>query len=111
MVNVGERIIKLRKDNNWSQNELAQKVGSSRIMVGKYERNESSPSVDVIVRFAKAFDVSVDFLLGESVNASYDKETIKRIEELEQLPQQEKNKVFEYIDLIVRDFKTKQAYQ
>ena len=77
MVNIGERIMQLRKAKNWSQDELAKKIEASRVMIGKYEREDNSPSIEVIVKLAKAFEVSVDFLLGEGLNATYDKEMVK----------------------------------
>jgi len=53
--------------------------------------------------------VSYD-LLGEGLNASYDKEMIKRLDELETLPESEKQHIFHYMDLIIRDYKTKKTY-
>lgn len=79
-------------------------------MIGKYERNDNSPSVEVIVKLAKALDVSVDYLLGEGLNASYDKEMVKRLDELETPPEDEKKHIFHYMDLIIRDYKTKKTY-
>lgn len=79
-------------------------------MIGKYERGDNSPSIEVIVKLAKAFDVSVDYLLGEGLNASYDKEMVKRLDELETLPKEQKSKIFEYMDLVIRDYKAKIAY-
>lgn len=110
MLNIGEQIIKLRKAKNWSQDELAKEVGASRIMIGKYERNDNSPSIEVLLKVAKAFEVSVDYLIGEGVNASFDKEMIKRLENIENLPFNEKERIFHFIDLIIRDNKAKQAY-
>lgn len=68
------------------------------------------PSVEVIVKLAKALDVSVDYLLGEGLNASYDKEMVKRLDELETLPEDEKKHIFHYMDLVIRDYKTKKTY-
>ena len=110
MVNIGERIMQLRKAKSWSQDELAKKIEASRVMIGKYEREDNSPSIEVIVKLAKAFEVSVDYLLGEGLNATYDKEMVKRLDELENLPQDEKQQVFHYMDLVIRDYKTKKAY-
>jgi len=110
MGNIGDRITSLRKAKNWSQEDLAAKTDSSRVMIGKYERGDNSPSIEVIVKLAKAFDVSVDYLLGEGLNASYDKEMVKRLDELENLPKEQKIKIFEYIDLVIRDYKAKVAY-
>jgi len=89
---------------------MAKVVNASRIMIGKYERNENTPSVEVIVKMAKAFNVPVGFLLGEGLNASYDKEMIKRLDEMENLPLEEKQRIYHFIDLIIRDNKAKQAY-
>jgi len=110
MINIGERITSLRKAQSWSQEDLAAKIDASRVMIGKYERGDNLPSIEVIVKLAKAFDVSADFLLGEGLNATYDKEMVRRLDELERLPAEEKKQVFHYMDLIIRDFKTKATY-
>ena len=110
MLSIGNKIIELRKSKKWSQEDLAKQIKSSRIMIGKYERNDNAPSLEVIIKLAKALDVSVDYLLGESIHTSYDKGTIKRLEEMEKLPGEEKQRIFHFIDLIIRDFKAKQAY-
>jgi transcriptional regulator with XRE-family HTH domain len=110
MLNIGDNISKLRKANNWSQGDLADKIGSSRIMIGKYERSDNLPSVEVLANLAQIFEVSVDFLLGQGVNSSYDKRMLERLDDIEKLPSEEKNKIFNYIDLVIRDLKTRQAY-
>src|SRR5690606_70065 len=98
MVSIGERISQFRKTKGWSQDELARQIDSSRVMIGKYERGDNSPSIEVIVKLAKAFDVSVDYLLGEGMNATYDKEMVKRLDEVENLPSEEKQRIFHYMD-------------
>lgn len=110
MISIGERIVQLRKAKNWSQDDVAQHIEASRVMIGKYERGENMPSVEVIVKLARAFEVSVDYLLGEGLNAAFDKEMLKRLDEVEQLPEGEKQRIFQYIDLVIRDYKTQQAY-
>ena len=82
----------------------------TRTSEGKYERGDNLPSIEVIVKLAKAFDVSVDYLLGEGLNAAYDKEMVKRLDELEHLPEDEKQRIFHYMDLVIRDYKTKKTY-
>jgi transcriptional regulator with XRE-family HTH domain len=96
--------------NKWSQDDLAKETDSSRIMIGKYERGDNSLSIEVIVKLARAFKVSIDYLLGEGLNANYDKETIKRLDDLESLPEEEKQRIFHYMDLVIRDYKAKKAY-
>lgn len=110
MYSFGEHITQLRKSKKWSQEQLAKEVGSSRVMIGNYERGDHTPSIEVVIKIAKAFNVSVDFLIGDSINSSFNQETVERLEHLEELPDEQRKRVFEYIDLIIRDHKARQAY-
>lgn len=79
-------------------------------MIGKYEkyeRNDNLPSIEVLLKIANVFDVPVDFLIGEGSLSNYDKEVLKRIE---QLDEDTKSKLFFLIDNIIQNFKTKQAF-
>ena len=53
MLNIGERITQLRKQQNLSQDELAKKAGVSRTIIGNYERNTNTPSIEVLIKLAK----------------------------------------------------------
>jgi len=46
---------RVRKRKNWSQSELAEAIEASRDIIGKYERNENSPSVEMAIKIAKAY--------------------------------------------------------
>lgn len=110
MLDIGSKIIQLRKKLNWSQTELAKNIGVSRTIVGNYERNENTPSIEVLLKMAKAFNVSVDFLIGEGEVANYDKAVLQRINDIEKLDNNTKNILFNLIDTYVQNFKTKQAF-
>lgn len=110
MLNIGERIMQLRKQHNLSQQELADKVGASRTIIGNYERDTNTPSIDVLLKLAKAFNVSVDFLIGEGELSSFDKEVLKRIEDIERLDPDTKKHLFFLIDNVIQNFKTKKAF-
>jgi hypothetical protein len=56
------------------------------------------------------FDVPVDYLLGEGKHATYDNETIKRIEEIHTLDGGTKSILFNLIDTYRRDAKARRAY-
>ena len=109
-LNIGERIITLRKKKGWSQTDLAQAIEASRDMIGKYERNDNLPSIEVAFKLADIFDVSVDYLLGKGLHATYDKETIKRLEDIENLDTDTKKTLFRVIDTFLRDSKARVAY-
>ena len=107
---IGEQIATLRKRQKWSQTKLAELSSTSREAIGKYERGEVTPSVEVAKRLAILFGVSLDFLVGEGQNATFDKTTLARLEQIEELPEKEKNTVFTVLDALLRDFKARQAY-
>jgi len=110
MLNIGDRIAELRKAKSWSQTDLAKAIEASRDIIGKYERNENSPSIEMALKIAKVFDVPVDFLLGEGKHAHYDNDTIKRIEEIQVLDSNTKSVLFNLIDTYIRDAKARKAY-
>jgi len=110
MLNIGSKIIELRKAKSWSQEDLAKEIGSSRVMIGKYERNDNAPSIEVLLKMAKAFDVTVDYIIGEGQLSNYDKDVLKRIEDIEQLDDETKSKLFFLIDNVIQNFKTKKAF-
>ncbi|HRP56701.1 helix-turn-helix transcriptional regulator [Agriterribacter sp.] len=93
------------------QYQLAQKIDASREIIGKYERNENLPSIEMVAKMAKAFGVTVDFLIGEGENASYDKETVERISDIQKMDADTKNVLFNVIDTYIQNFKTKQAFR
>ena len=64
MENFGERLKKLRIQNQISQEDLAARLGVSAQAVSKWERGKSTPELSVIVPLAKLFRISTDRLLG-----------------------------------------------
>lgn len=111
MLNIGSKITELRKLKGWSQVELAEAVNASRDIIGKYERNDNLPSIEMALKLAQVFDVSVDFLLGQGKNASFDKETLKRLEDIENLDPDTKETLYTIIDTFLRDAKARLAYK
>ena len=109
-MNTGKIIEELRKARNWSQGELAEKTNVSRVMIGKYERGDAVPSIEAAKSIADAFDVSLDYLVGEGINASFDKKTVKRLQDIHNLDSDTQNMLFKLIDTVLRDTKAKNAY-
>lgn len=67
------RLQQLRKANGYSQDVLAEKLGISRQAVSKWERAESSPSVDNLLDLARLYGITVD----EMLNTDGDRVVIK----------------------------------
>lgn len=59
----GEKLQKLRKSNNFSQEQLAEKLGVSRQAISKWEMG-TLPDIENIVRISQYFDCSLDYLLN-----------------------------------------------
>lgn len=56
----GKRITVLRKQLKWSQDDLAKKIGTSAPIIGRYEREEIKPSIDVASKLADALGVTLN---------------------------------------------------
>ena len=63
-IEIADRLVKLRKKNGLSQEELADKLGLSRQAVSKWERAEASPDTDNLICLAKLYGISLDELLS-----------------------------------------------
>lgn len=62
-IEIANRLVQLRKENNLSQEALAEKLGISRQAVSKWERAEASPDTDNLIMLARIYAVSLDELL------------------------------------------------
>lgn len=110
MKNIAKIIADLRKQKGWSQTELATESGVSREIIGKYERGEAVPSIEFAKRIADAFGVSLDYLAGEGKLSKLDKKTVKRMQDIESLKDDDKNHLFAIVDAFLRDAITRKAY-
>lgn len=106
---LGEHITTLRKRKKLSQAELGKKIGTSGDIIGKYERDEVKPSIEVVVKIADTLDVSIDYLVG-STSLQIDKTTLNLLEDIFKLPENSKQYIFEHLNMMIRDFKTRKAY-
>ena len=63
-----EKIASLRKQNEWSQEDLAEKCNVSRQSVSKWESAASAPDLDKILKLSEIFGVSTDYLLKDTLD-------------------------------------------
>ncbi|MBI3141715.1 MAG: helix-turn-helix transcriptional regulator [Bacteroidetes bacterium] len=99
-MNLGSKITELRKQKGWSQSELAQKLEVSREIVGRYERNDAVPSIEIAKRMADVFEVSLDYLVG-STEQEVDKATLNRLQEINRLSDENKKLVYTFLDSFI----------
>jgi transcriptional regulator with XRE-family HTH domain len=105
----GSNMMLIRKKKKLSQADLGKIIGTSGDVIGRYERGDIIPSIEVVAKIADALEISVDYLIGKT-NLELDKDAVKRLEDISALHEQNKNFVINLIDMALRDFKAKQAY-
>lgn len=59
-----KRLRELRLEHNLTQKELAKNIGSTDKNIWAYEKGNATPPADVLISYAKFFNVTVDYLLG-----------------------------------------------
>lgn len=69
-MNVGDKILELRKKKGYSQEDIANKLNVSRQTVSKWETNQSTPDFDKIVPLCQLFGISTDELLMDKIKGS-----------------------------------------
>ena len=62
---LGNLILKYRKQNNLSQEDLAKEIGVTRQTISKWELNETSPDLKQAAKLAELFGVGVNDLINE----------------------------------------------
>jgi len=82
-IETANRLYELRKKNNLSQEDVADKLGISRQSVSKWERAEASPDTDNLISLAKLYNVSLDELLNaEKSNEFVEENKSDEVEEV-----------------------------
>lgn len=61
-----KRLISLLEENNITQLQLAKEIGVSNVTISRYLSGERRPQIDVAIKMANFFDVSLDYLMGIS---------------------------------------------
>ena len=76
---LADKIIRLRKKNGWSQEELANKMNVSRQAVSKWEAAQTTPDLEKILQLGNLFGVTTDYLLKDEL---VDEEFVEGIDEI-----------------------------
>ena len=105
----GKRLLEARKRKGVSQEDLAKDLGTKGPVIGRYERDEMKPSIEVAAKMAELLDVSLDYLVGKT-DVLIDGKVMNRIIEIQKLSADEQKTVFSLLDAFLRDTKTRKAY-
>jgi len=101
----GVRLAALRKAAGYTQEELAEEIGISRRVIAYYEAESEYPPTTLLPQLAKAFDMTVDELLGTSSIKKAAKPSNsrlqRRLQQLEKLGAREKRQVLQLLDTFI----------
>jgi transcriptional regulator with XRE-family HTH domain len=91
---------------------FAKKIDTSAPIIGRYERGEMGPSIEVAARLAGALGVSLDYLLGvhDMPELLADRAMIDRWAALDALGDQDQRRILDAFDALLRDAKARKAY-
>lgn len=92
---ISEKIRNLRKNFNINQVELASKLGVTKQCVSNWENDNILPSIEMLIKLAKFFSVTTDYLLDLTSDKTIDVSGLTDIQ-------------IAHIKLIVQDLRTKQ---
>jgi transcriptional regulator with XRE-family HTH domain len=101
-MDLGKKIVDLRKQKGLNRDALGKIVGTSGAVIGRYEREEITPSVEIAKKMADALEVSLDFLIG-STDLKISKKMLYRLELLEKINKEEQDRILHVIDSLLRD--------
>ena len=100
MMDFGSIVVELRKEKKISQTDLADRLGIHKNVLGRYERSEVLPSIEIARKIADILDVSLDYLTGK-VDVEMDKDTQKRILEVSKFEEADRDHIFSVIDAFI----------
>lgn len=103
-MSLGKKIKQLRQERNWSQDEFAYNAQIDGRQVSRYENDKVVPSVEVIVKMAKAFNVSTDFLLLDTAERRTLDNNMSRLAQrammMKSLSEDDENSLIHLIDAV-----------
>ena len=73
---LGDKLTKLRKENNFTQEQLAEMIGVSRQAISKWESDISYPETEKLIKLGELYGCSMDYLLKDGETAFVPKSTV-----------------------------------
>ena len=88
---------------------LAKNIQSHHSIIGKYERNEVKPTIDVVKKLAEVLDTTVGYLLGESEDRELlkDPSMLRRLNDIAKFPEQDITCILYALDAMINNVKLK----
>ncbi len=97
-MSLGERIRQLRQQRGWSQTQQSKKLHVHQKQISGYERSIHAPSVELLIRMAELFNVSLDYIAFDereekTIAPIADRELMQVVQKIDQLPAEDKDTI------------------
>lgn len=93
-----ERFIQLRKENNLTQQQMAEKVGMHITQVKRYEAGQAQPSIEILKKIATAFHVTTDWLLFQEGERDLPNNLQLKFEAVSQMSEEDQRAIQSLLD-------------
>ena len=92
---LGDRIKQLRQQRGWSQAQLSKKLNVHQKQISGYERGVHAPSIELLIRMAELFNVSLDYIAfkdheEKNIAQIADRELMQAVQEIDLLPTEDR---------------------
>jgi len=109
MDSFGKKLKECREEKGFSQAELARKIESHHSIIGKYERDEVKPTIDVVKKLSDVLHTTVGYLLGETQDRELlkDPSMLRRLNDISRFPENDKSCIMYTLDAMINNVKLK----
>jgi transcriptional regulator with XRE-family HTH domain len=109
-MDIHQQIKRLRTERNWTQAQLAEKLGIRQKQISAYERSVTKPSTEILIRLADVLDVSLDYLAFEAEGQSArvavkDRELLRCFEAIDAYTEEERRVAKDVLNLVIMKHK------
>lgn len=102
---IGRNVRRYRLKKKLSQEDLAELAGLSINYAGEVERGKKIPSFETLIVLINALEVSADMVLADVVPVGYTVKDSLLTEKLDKLDPEDRRKIYDVIDTMVKNFK------
>ena len=102
---IGQKIRRLRKEKDWTQAQLAEKMGLNMFNINRYENDRVKPRPKLVQKFSEALGVKIDELTAdppeEIVNAFRDQELFEQMKTVDRLNEADREALKRIIQAVI----------
>jgi transcriptional regulator with XRE-family HTH domain len=102
------RLVQIRKSKNLTQQALADSMGIHVNQIKRYESGQSDPSLDALVRLARALHVSLDDLVFDESERGPSEDLALQFEAVSHMPEKERSIIKALLDGMIFKYQTQQ---